>query len=423
MLIITNVLCEIFQGIIIYYFFSKELTARYSAKKQITLFTLLFAIAESTHFFLGAIFRIIFVLIYYLVLSALLYTDSLKSKIIVFVYSLGFQTAAEIISYVILICIITDRQSTNFYLLGSVISKLLQGVFLSLLLHTLNLKRSFTVSIKYSYASLMIPALSIVMTTMFYYSKSSISLYDIFSILILFIIDILSIVFFNHTQEIIFLDNNNKLLQQEKSAYLYQCNTTRKQWEELRSFRHDIKNSYITELALLDECRYDELRKCYNSKLEALAENKLYSSSGNIQIDALINYKASVLEAIGGEFTCNTQLPKFSDEDNNNIVIIAGNLLDNCIEALSDRSLSHRFCSLDMLYNAGNLTIDISNNFSGERKIRKGNKYPTTKPDSKNHGIGLKNIEHMLKSYDGALFIKTENNVFHVTVHMHILPL
>lgn len=63
--------------------------------------------------------------------------------------------------------------------------------------------------------------------------------------------------------------------------------------------------------------------------------------------------------------------------------------------------------------------INIKNTFTGSVYYEK-DKIKTSKKDIENHGIGLNNIENILKRYDGVMDIDHDHNEFQVEITMYI---
>lgn len=93
-------------------------------------------------------------------------------------------------------------------------------------------------------------------------------------------------------------------------------------------------------------------------------------------------------------------------------------LLDNAIDAAS-KVEDQRKIDIIIRYTKDTLFIHIKNTFNGYVFYEK-NKIITSKEDRKNHGIGLNNIENILKKYNGVMEIDHNDNEFAVDIMMYI---
>ena len=115
------------------------------------------------------------------------------------------------------------------------------------------------------------------------------------------------------------------------------------------------------------------------------------------------------------ELTCIIDASKLSFIKDNDIYSLFGNLLDNAIEAVKNLEQNKRVISLQIKNSGEFLIIKTYNNYNG--KINFANNLPiTTKEDKDYHGYGLKSINYIVKSYDGQMKIKTNNQVFDLTI-------
>jgi len=110
-------------------------------------------------------------------------------------------------------------------------------------------------------------------------------------------------------------------------------------------------------------------------------------------------------------------IPENLDIEPVDLCIILGNALDNAIEEcqrIEDDSVKKEIV-LKMICKNDQLFISVANPMSGKAIIRDG-RFVTIKPDARNHGFGLKNIESVVQKYDGILDILTENNIFKLNI-------
>ena len=90
------------------------------------------------------------------------------------------------------------------------------------------------------------------------------------------------------------------------------------------------------------------------------------------------------------------------------VTTVFGNLLDNAIEAC-DMVPNNRFIDMKLdkynefiVINITNRTMPIEKWYLGKPVSRKG----------KNHGIGLLNVENIIKKYDGSMVLEEVNKKF-----------
>lgn len=190
----------------------------------------------------------------------------------------------------------------------------------------------------------------------------------------------------------------------------------------IRKLKHDIVNHLICVREYLERREFDYaiiyINDILNSKKSLISNYDI--NSGNVVVDALLNYKKSVMEQLNIVMVSHIEIPqefKFNDVD---ICVILGNCLDNSIEAVSKiKDINKRKINIELIYRKESLIIMVSNPFCGVvKKDSKGN-LVTTKSDSENHGIGISSIKNAVLKYDGIVNILTNNNIFKIQILLY----
>lgn len=110
-----------------------------------------------------------------------------------------------------------------------------------------------------------------------------------------------------------------------------------------------------------------------------------------------------------------TALNKMKSSD---IFSLFSNALDNAIECVSEYDDDKRIISLKVIRQEKITLISIEN-YCDKEIVYDGGLPVTTKKDKNLHGFGLKSIDYIVRKYDGVVKIKTENNMFSLTI---VLP-
>lgn len=177
--------------------------------------------------------------------------------------------------------------------------------------------------------------------------------------------------------------------------------------DELRAFRHDIKNHFIVLNSYFKAGEYDKA----SEYVDMLAENsqaflKRYST-GNRVADSLLTVKA---EQTPIDFEGIIPDDMISPDD---ICIILGNLLDNAVRACKNIVSAEKNIQIRSWVKNGNLVMKISNPFDGGKKEKTVyRKLETTKQDKKNHGYGLANVNKAVEKYNGSVNLYSKDGKF-----------
>ena len=178
-------------------------------------------------------------------------------------------------------------------------------------------------------------------------------------------------------------------------------------------------NQFIILSELMDKHEYNLVQKHISDLFTKTENNIVYSTTGNIVIDGLINYKLQIAHDNNIVVDSEIAVPNNLTIDIADIVTILGNLLDNALSAVLALPEHKRKIGLKVVYNKDRLIIHSENPFNSEIKYLNG-QIISSKDDIANHGYGLKNIERTVEKYDGYIEINHNYSVFKVDILLYI---
>lgn len=268
-------------------------------------------------------------------------------------------------------------------------------------------------------SSILIPISTLAYEIMFVNSDNLTKIKAITSIIILFVINITAFYLYDSLSKSYVQLAKLSILETENELYSKQCEIMQTSTEELQAFRHDMNNQFIALSQLLSSKKYEDA-EAQLSKLSYLTKNKIiYSTSGNVIIDGLINYKLQ--NAINDKIKVKTEIaiPVQLQIDTTDIVAILGNLIDNALSALQDVSAEERYLTLKVVFSQKRLIIRTSNPYCGDIMCKNG-KIVTSKKAHDLHGYGLNNIARAVDKYKGYMEINYSDNIYTVDIIMYI---
>lgn len=209
-----------------------------------------------------------------------------------------------------------------------------------------------------------------------------------------------------------------EILRQQYAYYIRQDWENKEWWDQMKRFRHDMKQRYIIEKAFLEKRDYAALEKYCDENLEFLCSNRNVSDTGNIYVDSMLNYKAHIAERENIDFAAQIHIPGDAElhaaED---FCICLGNLLDNALEAVAELQ-DKRSIYVQLSADHRNIMMQVKNRYAGERK-KEGAGYLTSKRDRKEHGMGLRIVQQIVKKYDGEMVIEDKDGIFDVAIMLY----
>lgn len=199
-------------------------------------------------------------------------------------------------------------------------------------------------------------------------------------------------------------DNQTKLeyeLMKEKEKYSKESmEIIKRSNEELREFKHDLKNYLLPLQEAMETMPQSEMAKVWekiNQKIEGV---QTLIQTGNSYVDSMINTKITLARSEKVDVKC-TILSKMEGIDDLEFCSVFGNLMDNAIEA--ERKVTEKKEIIIFVEGKmGYLRLEIQNKIE-KSVLNENSSLNTTKKDTSSHGIGHKSVKRTMQKVGGAL--------------------
>ncbi len=186
--------------------------------------------------------------------------------------------------------------------------------------------------------------------------------------------------------------------QQEEFKIQYAQNV-KKQYEEIRQVRHDMKQTNSVVLSLLMESKTDEAIEYMRKSARQISEFDVVIDVGNDFANAILNAKLSEAKRNGITVLCSADKNATGIEDVD-LCNLLGNLLDNAIEACEKCSGNSRVIEIKLRAYDDKFLIEVENS-APENTLENNKQFVTTKRDNTMHGYGIKSIKSITEKYNG----------------------
>lgn len=172
---------------------------------------------------------------------------------------------------------------------------------------------------------------------------------------------------------------------------------------------HDLKHQIRALRNMSDGQERDE----YLDELEN--DIMIYDTAlqtGNKALDIVLMEKALFCKNHGINWTCMADGARLDFMKVEDIYAIFGNALDNAIRAVMElEDAMKRVISVKIVVQNSILMIQIQNYYKGSLHFENGLPL-TTKKNKRDHGYGMKSIQHTAEKYNGTITVNTENDIF-----------
>jgi len=194
-------------------------------------------------------------------------------------------------------------------------------------------------------------------------------------------------------------------------------------YTDFRTRFHEYKNNLIAMRALIE---HDENKKALDfidSITTNTAGENAVLQTGNLVLDAVVSTKFGFARSQGIEVRIQAVYPEDNQIEDNDLCAIAGNLLDNAVEACLriDTEDQLKFIDFTLLTKGKNITLSICNSYKGVVK-KEGDRYITAK-DKRFHGLGIQYVDAIVSKYQGHVLREYDNNVFETHVILPLVPI
>ena len=213
-----------------------------------------------------------------------------------------------------------------------------------------------------------------------------------------------------------------EMLKTQLQAYANQLNVVLRGEEKIKALRHDIKH-HLSELMLLAN-KHDvaEIQKYIDEMNSFLKNPNEIVSSGNLEIDSVLNFMLQKAEKELKTVDIKVMLPE-KVRHSFDINVMLGNLLENAIKAAG--KTENKYLSVHIKLKRGILKVKIENSFESSYILRKEQNrkdtiLKTTKPFTKQHGIGLKNVKKTVEKYNGTMAVMAQKGIFCVNLLLYM---
>lgn len=208
-------------------------------------------------------------------------------------------------------------------------------------------------------------------------------------------------------------DTENKILSLQISEQKQLFEQMQQSMEKVQALRHDMKNYLLQYKLLLDEGKVREVQMDLEKMLGQRLLPTYIPYTKNPLLNALLTYKYDIAQSHHIPFRVRVALD--ADYQNLELMVALSNLIDNAIEAESCIPEEYRGISVEIIQNENKLSILIKNRITTSVLIPNPNLI-TTKEKNGIHGIGLKNVRHIVEAQEGLIEFYEENGQFCVHV-------
>lgn len=205
--------------------------------------------------------------------------------------------------------------------------------------------------------------------------------------------------------------------------------------KELRKFRHDIKNHFLSMQELLKHQEYEKLTVYFEDLKHSFSFQEHMYFSGNLIVDAIMNYELTNRCSPKVQIHVTGSLTEITAVSSMDLCTLFSNLLSNAVSAVNEYAKQDS-CSLFIHFQSGNkyFSITIANHtvlddvpevsslfsiLSGKVTAQNRNISDNDTPyEDRNHGHGMSKIREVVQKYHGTMEHSIHQHVMTIKVYL-----
>ncbi|MCI8401285.1 MAG: sensor histidine kinase [Lachnospiraceae bacterium] len=201
-----------------------------------------------------------------------------------------------------------------------------------------------------------------------------------------------------------------ELLEKQRQEFISQKSAS----EAIRQKYHDLKNCL---LALRAENSSSPSRTRFMEEIDQIMRPlETDVETGNPFLNIVLADKIRLCQEKEIRLTPYVNGQCLSFLDGLDLCVIAGNALDNAVEAVEKLPVEKREIHMKISRSGNMVLLCFHNYHSGGLTQDAAGFYRTSKPDPRNHGYGLKGISQTLSRYDGSMAIEASEEEFTLNI-------
>ena len=354
------------------------------------------------------------------------YNGKWQVKLIISVFFVVFSIVSELITAVMFglifdASIIGVRENAMHLFLGGVVSRFLLILMVETVVKFSN-KNASDVSLRSWISIMSIPMVSILLSVSVVYESIVNNVFSanaVIACLAILYINIISFYLFDHIVAQIHENNVGKFRQKQLTLQHHQFENVISSYENIKRIRHDMLGHLVTINEYLKSNQVEDGISYINKLHREVDLNKQGIFSENISVDAIVNNRISKANELGIITMIDIAIPKKINIDDMDLCVVISNLLTNAIEAcqrINDDISKHiRFI---MRYKHDSIIIETINSYSSDTVNEIVGRFTSSKAfrNKGEFGMGLSNIESVIKKYNGIFDINRNENEFIVKI-------
>lgn len=183
--------------------------------------------------------------------------------------------------------------------------------------------------------------------------------------------------------------------------------------QNLKILRHDMRHYSKMIDSLLDQKKYDEIRKIVQHINEVTVKNKVAKYCGNLIVNSILSNMIDMAHSLDIEVRLDAVVPKEILVNEYEFALVVANLFENAVHGVKHFEKEKRWIDVKIHCVADHLLIETKNEYKEKIILDSVTRLPKSRK-GQGHGLGMQSILGFSKKINGSLGCYLDNEIFHI---------
>lgn len=185
--------------------------------------------------------------------------------------------------------------------------------------------------------------------------------------------------------------------------------------KNLKILHHDVRHYSKMMDSLLEQKKYDEMRKVIGHVNDVAKENKVKRYCGNLVVNAILANMMDRASANGVNVRLDVAVSREIPVSDYEFTLVIANLLENALECVQEHEEESRWVEAKIHCRSDYLLLRTKNEYRGEIQLDSGTELPESRKKG-NHGLGMQSALLFSEKIGGSIVCNTDGGIFEMMV-------
>ncbi len=185
--------------------------------------------------------------------------------------------------------------------------------------------------------------------------------------------------------------------------------------KNLKILHHDVRHFYKMMGSLLEQNKYDEMRKVLGHINDVAKENKVKRYCTNLVVNAILTNMMDRAREYGVKVRLDVAVSKEIPVSDYEFTLVIANMLENALECVQNHEEESRWIEAKIHCHSDYLLLQTKNEYREEIQLDPGTGLPNSKKKG-DHGLGMQSALAFSEKIGGSIVCCTDDGIFELMI-------